>query len=113
MSAPRYQWQPTTAEIAATYRAASRMRWRASTTTPRHSAPTGLIDIATDSLRRVNEYPGASYRPIREAAAELTGLQPDQIVPGAGVDELILLAARAFLGSGRHGRGGNANVSAL
>ncbi len=45
----------------------------------------------------LNEYPGADYRPIREAVARRTGAQADRVAVGAGVDELLLLAGRAFL----------------
>ena len=56
-------------------------------------------ELAAAESGTLHDYPDASYRPLREAAAALTGLQLEQIVPGAGVDELILLCGRAFLGS--------------
>ena len=52
------------------------------------------------SLSGLNEYPAANYQTLREAASALSGLDPDQIVPGAGVDELLLLCGRAFLDRG-------------
>jgi histidinol-phosphate aminotransferase len=54
-----------------------------------------------ESFARLNEYPDGTYRDLREAAAGYAGVEPDQIVPGAGVDGLIALAARTFLGPGR------------
>jgi histidinol-phosphate aminotransferase len=51
-------------------------------------------------MKSLNEYPAANYRGLREAAAKLNGLEPEQIVPGAGADELILLGGRAFLDRG-------------
>jgi histidinol-phosphate aminotransferase len=54
-----------------------------------------------ESFARLNEYPEGTYRDLREAAAAYAGADAEQIVPGAGADGLIGLAARTFLGSGR------------
>lgn len=54
-----------------------------------------------ESVARLNDYPDGTYRELREAAAAYAGVDPGQIVPGAGADGLILLAARTFLGPGR------------
>ncbi len=53
------------------------------------------------SMARLNEYPEGSYRELREAAASYVGLAPDNVVVGAGADDLILLLAHVFLGPGR------------
>lgn len=99
MKAPRYQWQPTTAEIAASagigLDAVERFDHNTSPFTTEWAA-----DIAAKTLSAQNEYPGANYRGLREAAAAIADLDPEQIVPGAGADELILLCGRAFLGRG-------------
>jgi len=47
--------------------------------------------------RNLNEYPGASYASLRGAAASYLGTNAEHVVPGAGVDEIILLIAKAFL----------------
>ncbi|MDJ0664085.1 MAG: histidinol-phosphate transaminase [Acidimicrobiia bacterium] len=98
MKAPRYKWQPTTAEIAA----AAGIRPEEVERFDHNTSPFAAEWAAgvAGSLPQVNEYPAATYRSLREAAASLSGLQPEQIVPGAGADELILLAARAFLSRG-------------
>ncbi len=54
-----------------------------------------------ESFARLNEYPEGTYRELRDAAAAYAGVLPEQIVPGAGADGLIHLAARTFLGPGR------------
>ncbi len=54
-----------------------------------------------ESFARLNDYPDGTYRELREAAAAYAGVEPDQIVPGAGADGLIALAARTFLSPGR------------
>lgn len=99
MKAPTYQWQPTTAEIAAAAGISSDQVERFDHNTSPFAtdwAPT----TAGPSLLTLNEYPGADYRTLRIAAAELNGLEPEQIAPGAGADELILLCGRAFLDRG-------------
>jgi histidinol-phosphate aminotransferase len=54
-----------------------------------------------ESFARLNEYPEGTYRELREAAAAYAGVEPEQIVVGAGADGLIGLAARTFLAPGR------------
>ncbi len=54
-----------------------------------------------ESFARLNEYPDGTYRELREAAAAYAGVEPEQIVPGAGADGLIALTARTFLAPGR------------
>ena len=96
---PRYRWQPTTAEIADRYglRPSEVIRFDHNTSPfPTDWAPS----IVTPMTRRLNEYPGASYTPLRESAAGFVGSEPRNIVPGAGIDELILLVSKAFGGPG-------------
>ena len=54
-----------------------------------------------ESFARLNEYPEGTYRELREAAAEYAGVGLDQVVVGAGADDLIGLVARTYLGQGR------------
>ncbi|MCP3975025.1 MAG: histidinol-phosphate aminotransferase family protein [bacterium] len=99
MTVPRYKWQPTTLEIAAAagIDPTEVIRFDHNTT----PWPTDwAVEQAAASAASLNEYPGASYLGIRQAAAARHNLEPEQIVPGAGADELILLAARAFLAPG-------------
>lgn len=97
-SVPVYRWQPTSVEIAAAaglpVEAVVRFDHNTSPVSPRWAS-----EIAAAHAGRLNEYPGASYRTIRDAAARFTGLAPEQIAPGAGADELILLLGRALLSS--------------
>jgi histidinol-phosphate aminotransferase len=52
-------------------------------------------------MARLNEYPDGTYRELREAAAAYAGLAPENVVVGAGADDLIGLVARTFLAPGR------------
>lgn len=99
MKIPRYEWQPTTAEIAtAAGIAESEVERFDHNTSP--IPTTWAAAIVAGSSSGLNEYPAASYAAVRGAAAAHTGLSPEEIIPGAGADELILLAGRAFLAPG-------------
>lgn len=99
MTTKRYVWQPTTAEIAERFGIdrGGVVRFDQNTSPDPTDWTTPFVP---DVLRDLNEYPAASYRPLRESAARYAGVSPEQVVPGAGVDELIILAARAFLSPG-------------
>jgi len=104
-NAPRYRWQPTTAEIAERYglRPSEVVRFDHNTSPfPTDWAPA----IVAPMTRHLNEYPGASYLSLREAIARYVGAEPENIVPGAGIDEMILLVARAFGGPGTRSSAG-------
>lgn len=53
------------------------------------------------SMASLHEYPDGGYRALRRAAAGYAGVEPEQVILGAGADDLILLCARVFLGPGR------------
>ena len=99
MSLPRYVWQPTSAEIAAAagipIDEVERFDHNTSPFPTRWA-----VDVVAAAASGLNEYPAASYATLRAGAAAVRGVDPAWIVPGAGVDELILLAARAFLAPG-------------
>ena len=48
----------------------------------------------------MNGYPAGGYRTLRAAIAEYAGVAPENVVLGAGADDLILLCARSFAGPG-------------
>lgn len=93
---PKYVWQPTSEEIARSAGLDPDQVERFD-----HNTSPVPSDWATEVVlrrsSRLNEYPAASYVSLREAVAVATGLDPDAVIPGAGADELILLAARAFM----------------
>ena len=99
MTAKRYVWQPTTAEIADRFGLDREHVVRFDQNTS-PDPTTWTVPLVPPVLPGLNEYPAASYRPLRESAARYAGVSPEEVVPGAGVDELIILAARAFLSHG-------------
>lgn len=99
MKAPKYQWQPSSEDIAARHGIPVDQVVRFDQNTSPFStdwAPSIIAPMA----RTLNEYPAASYLPLREAAADFLGTTAEHVVPGAGVDEIVLLIAKAFLRSG-------------
>jgi histidinol-phosphate aminotransferase len=64
---------------------------------PPSSARPGTVASA---LAEVNTYPHGGYGPLVPAIAAYAGVEPENIVLGAGADDLILLCARAFAGPG-------------
>jgi histidinol-phosphate aminotransferase/imidazoleglycerol-phosphate dehydratase/histidinol-phosphatase len=52
------------------------------------------------ALAEVNTYPHGGYGPLVPAIAHYVGVEPENVVLGAGADDLILLCARAFAGPG-------------
>ena len=52
------------------------------------------------SMATLHEYPDGTYRALCEAAAAYAGVAAENVVVGAGADDLILLVARVFLGPG-------------
>lgn len=99
MTTQRYTWQPTSAEIAERFELPPDriVRFDQNTAPFPTDWTLPVIDGWTPTL---NEYPAAAYRTLREAAACYVGVEPSHVVPGAGADELIILAARAFLKPG-------------
>jgi imidazoleglycerol-phosphate dehydratase len=64
---------------------------------PHPSARPGTIAAA---LSEVNGYAHGGHRELTAAVAEYAGVEPENVVLGAGADDLILLCARAFAGPG-------------
>src|SRR5262249_26765774 len=52
------------------------------------------------ALAEVNTYPHGGYTALEAAIARYAEVEPENIVLGAGADDLILLVARAFAGPG-------------
>jgi histidinol-phosphate aminotransferase len=63
---------------------------------PRYARP----ETVADALEQINRYPHGGYPGLLEAIAEYVGVEREQVVLGAGADDLILLAGRAFAGPG-------------
>ncbi len=62
--------------------------------------PSSRPGAIASALADVNTYPHGGYPHIHEAIAAYAGVEPENVVLGAGGDDLILLCARSFAGPG-------------
>ena len=96
-----YAWEATDEEVAARYGVPidriARFDLNTSPTPPA---------VADQRLARgafetgLSEYPPADYRLLIEAAARRYGVTPENLLVGAGADEVLDIAAKAFLPAG-------------
>jgi len=94
-----YAWSPSSEEVAARHGLLPEQVLRFDQNTP--PLP-GIPQVPlAESFARLNEYPDGTYRELRAAAAAYAGVAPEQIVAGAGADELIAVCAKTFLAPGR------------
>ena len=54
----------------------------------------------SDAARELNRYPSADHSDLRHAIAEVHDLNPDQVICGAGSDEVISFLCQAYGGEG-------------
>lgn len=95
-----YTWEPSNAAIATRYglRPEDILRFDTNTSpAPPAFVPDALVGPFDPS---VNEYPDSSYAELTAAAAAYTGAQLNEVVVGAGADEVLDLVAKAFLPAG-------------
>jgi histidinol-phosphate/aromatic aminotransferase/cobyric acid decarboxylase-like protein/imidazoleglycerol phosphate dehydratase HisB len=95
-----YQWAPSTDELAraAGLHPAEIVRFDGNV--PALPLPSSRPGALASTLARVNEYPHGGYTELVAAVARYAGVAPENVVLGAGADDLILLCARAFAGTG-------------
>ena len=60
----------------------------------------GVLDAAAGALGDTWAYPEHAYNALREAIAAETGARPEQVLPGHGIQALILTLVNAFLSAG-------------
>jgi histidinol-phosphate aminotransferase len=62
--------------------------------------PSSRAEAVAEELARIHTYPHGGYPRLEEAIARYAGVSPENLVLGAGADDLILLVVRAFAGPG-------------
>jgi histidinol-phosphate aminotransferase len=91
---------PSTEEIARQTGLPAEKILRFDGNTSPHLLPSTRAEALAEELARIHTYPHGGYPRLEEAIAHYAGVSPDNIVLGAGADDLILLVTRAFAGPG-------------
>ncbi len=95
-----YAWAAPTDEVARLAGIDASRVLRFDQNTPPLPLPSTRPGALAGALARVNDYPAAGYPALRTAIAAYAGVEPENVVLGAGADDLILLCARAYAAHG-------------
>ena len=95
-----YRWAPSTEAIASDLGLEPDAIKRFDGNVPATPSPFASPEAMATALARVNEYAHGGFPALVNAIAEYAGVEPENVVLGAGADDLILLCARTFAGPG-------------
>jgi histidinol-phosphate/aromatic aminotransferase/cobyric acid decarboxylase-like protein/imidazoleglycerol phosphate dehydratase HisB len=95
-----YQWPPSSEELARAQGLAASDILRFDGNVAAAPSPSARPGAVAAALADVNEYDRGRYHDLRAAVAEHHGVGIDQVVLGAGSDELIVACARTFASGG-------------
>ncbi len=97
-----YSWEATNEQVAARYGLPVESIARFDLNTSPVPPPAAARVLAAQAFDvPVSEYPPSDYRRLVEAASLAYGVAEDEILVGAGADEVIDLCGKAFVGPGR------------
>ena len=95
-----YRWAPSTEEIARAYELDPLQVVRFDGNVPAQPAPFARPGAIAGALAEVNAYAHGGFPELVDGIARYAGVGPENVVLGAGADDLILLCARTFAGPG-------------
>jgi histidinol-phosphate/aromatic aminotransferase/cobyric acid decarboxylase-like protein/imidazoleglycerol phosphate dehydratase HisB len=95
-----YAWAPSTGELARRAGLDPVEIVRFDGNVPPLPLPSSRPGAIAAALADVNTYPHGGYTELERAIARYAGVEPENVVLGAGADDLILLVARTFAGPG-------------
>ncbi len=95
-----YQWAPSTEELARDLELDPLQIVRFDGNVPALPSRAARPGAVAAALGEINGYAHGGFPMLVEAIAEYAGVEPGNVVLGAGADDLILLCARAFAGAG-------------
>ncbi len=96
-----YAWEATDEQVAERYGVPIERIVRFDLNTSPAPPDLALRLLASGSYgRAISEYPPSDYRELVAAASVRYGVAPDEILVGAGADEILDLMAKAFLAPG-------------
>lgn len=91
---------PSTEEIAARTGLSPEEIIRFDGNTSPRPLPSTRAEVLTEALARIHTYQHGGYPRLSEAIASYAGVAPENVVLGAGADDLIMLVTRSFAGRG-------------
>ena len=91
-----YQWAPSTEEIARSVELDPLQIVRFDGNVPAQPSPFARPGTIAGALAEVNGYAHGGFRELVDAIARYARVGPENVVLGAGADDLILLCARTF-----------------
>jgi histidinol-phosphate aminotransferase len=96
-----YSWEATDEEVAARYGIPIDriLRFDLNTSPAPPEIVAGILASGVFDAP-LSEYPPSDYRRLIETAAAVYGVEPDELLVGAGADEILDLVAKAFLPPG-------------
>jgi histidinol-phosphate aminotransferase len=95
-----YTWAVSAAEIARRAGIAPEDVLRFDGNTPPYPPPTVRPETIAAALERINSYRHGGFPELLQAIADYNGLEPENVVLGAGADDILMLCARAYAGPG-------------
>ena len=95
-----YGWALSAAEIAKRAGIAAEDVLRFDGNTQPDPPPTARPEAVADALERIQSYRHGGFPELLRAIADYNGVEPENVVLGAGADDLLMLAARAYAGPG-------------
>ncbi len=95
-----YSWAPSTRELAERLGLDPNEIVRFDGNVPAWPLPSSRPGALASALADVQNYPHGGYTELTAAMARYAGVEPENVVLGAGADDLILLSARSFAGPG-------------
>ena len=95
-----YTWALSAAEIARRAGIAPEDVLRFDGNTPPDSVATARAETIADALERIHSYKHGGFPELLRAIADYNGVEPHNVVLGAGADDILMLCARAYAGVG-------------
>src|SRR5438045_8794401 len=91
---------PSTEEIARRVGLRAEQIIRFDGNTSPQALPSTRAEALTEELGRIHTYPHGGYPELERAIADYAGVAPENVILGAGADDLILLLTRSFASPG-------------
>jgi histidinol-phosphate aminotransferase len=95
-----YGWALSTGDIARLAGVRPQDVLRFDGNTPPDPPPTARAETVAAALERINGYRHGGFPELLQAIADYNGVEPENVVLGAGADDLLMLSARSYAGPG-------------